>query len=120
MKELGELAEFVQPIFVTVDTKRDTPEVIRKFVPYFHPSMIGLTGTQDEVEAVAKQYRTPVLVRKPDENGYYVVDHGSRLFIVDTKGTLANILFYETTPEKMVENIRALLADRESDVASQS
>ncbi len=120
MKELGELAEFVQPIFVTVDTKRDTPEVIRKFVPYFHPSMIGLTGTQDEVEAVAKQYRTPVLVRKPDENGYYVVDHGSRLFIVDTKGTLANILFYETTPEKMAENIRALLADRESDVASQS
>ncbi len=109
MKLLGPLSEKVQPVFITVDAKRDTPSVIRQYAEYFHPAMIALTGTQEELEAVATQYRTPVLVREPDESGYYVVDHGSRLFLVRPDGVLANILMYEDSPERIAELVRDLL-----------
>lgn len=109
IRQLGPLAEQVQPLFISVDTKRDTPEVLGKYVASFHPSLIGLTGTQEEVEAVADQYRTPVLVRKPNEDGFYVVDHGSRLFLVDPEGILANIIIFEETPEQIAKKIRELL-----------
>lgn len=110
MRQLGPLAEKIQPLLITVDAKRDTPQSLRQYVTYFHPSLIGLTGTQEEVEAVAEQYRVPVLVRKPNENGFYVVDHGSKLFIVDTEGVLANILMFEVTADQIADSVRQLLA----------
>jgi protein SCO1/2 len=109
MKQLGPLSERVLPVFISVDAKRDTPEVIRQYAAYFHPSMVALTGTQEEVEAVAKQYRTPVLVRKPSESGFYVVDHGSRLFFVNQEGGLANILMFEGSAEEIANIVKGLL-----------
>jgi cytochrome oxidase Cu insertion factor (SCO1/SenC/PrrC family) len=109
MKLLGPLAEKAQPIFITVDAKRDTPSVIRQYAEYFHPSIIALTGTQEQLEKVAAQYRTPVLVREPDKNGFYVVDHGSHLFLLDPDGELANILMFEDSPERIAEQVLELL-----------
>ena len=109
MRRLEPLSEQVQPLFITVDTKRDTPEVLRDYAKYFHPAMIGLTGTQVEVESVASQYRAPVLVRKPDENGYYVVDHSSKLFLVDRDGVLANILNFEVSADDIAGRLKELL-----------
>lgn len=111
LRELGPAAEQVQPLFITVDTERDTQENLRKYVKSMHPSMIALTGTQDEVEAVATQYRTPVLVREPNEDGFYVVDHGSRLFLIDVDGVLANILMFESSSENLAEKIKELLPE---------
>jgi len=68
----------VQPIFITVDPRRDTPPVMRAYVANFHPRLIGLTGTQAEVDAVARRYRVfhqrqaPAPGRPADE---YNVDH---------------------------------------------
>lgn len=109
MRELGPLAERVQPLFISIDAKRDTPEVLRQYVSHFHPTYLGLTGTQEEVEAVAQQYRTPVYVHKPDDNGFYVVDHGSTLFLVDTAGMLANMVFFETSPARIAAYVKDLL-----------
>lgn len=109
MKQLGPMSQSVQPLFISVDTKRDTPEVLRQYAAYFNPSLIALTGTQEEVEAVASQYRTPVLVRKPKADGYYAVDHGSRLFLVDRDGGLANILRFEDSAEKIARHVKELL-----------
>lgn len=111
LRALGPLSKHVQPLFISVDAKRDTPEVLRDYVPYFHPAIIGLTGTQDEVEAVAREYRMPVYVHPPDESGFYVVDHGSKLYLVDAEGMLANILQYEASPEEIAAEIRDLLDD---------
>lgn len=111
MRTLGPLAEHVQSLFISVDARRDTPQVLRVYVTSFHPDIIGLTGTQDEVEAVARQYRMPVYVRSPDENGSYVVDHGSKLYLVDAEGMLANVLQYEASPDKIASEIRDLLND---------
>jgi cytochrome oxidase Cu insertion factor (SCO1/SenC/PrrC family) len=111
MRALGSLSKQVQPLFISVDAKRDTPEVLRDYVAYFHPGIVGLTGTQDEVEAVAQKYRMPVYVHRPDESGFYIVDHGSKLYLVDAEGTLANILQYEVSPEEIAAEIRELLHD---------
>ena len=111
LRALGPLSKHVQPLFVSVDAKRDTPAVLRDYVTYFHPDLIGLTGTQDEVEAVARKYRMPVYVHPPDESGFYVVDHGSKLYLVDARGVLANILQYEASPEEIAAQIRDLLDD---------
>ena len=109
MRELGPLSGRVQPLLISVDAKRDTPEVLRRYVSYFHPAYLGLTGTQQKLEAVADQYRSPVYVWKADANGYYVVDHGSKIFLVDTEGGLANILNYETSPTKIASHVKELL-----------
>ena len=109
MRRLEPLSEQVQPLFITVDTKRDTPDVLRDYAKYFHPAMIGLTGTQVEVESVASQYRAPVLVRNPDENGYYVVDHSSKIFLVDRDGVLANILNFEVSADDIAGRLKELL-----------
>jgi cytochrome oxidase Cu insertion factor (SCO1/SenC/PrrC family) len=109
MRRLGSLSAQVQPLLITVDTKRDTLDALRQYVTYFHPAVIGLTGTQDEVESVAGQYRAPVLVRKPNEYGYYVVDHSSKLFLVDRDGGLANILSFEASAEDIADHVRELL-----------
>ena len=70
-------AERVQPIFITVDPARDTPDVLRRYVANFHPRLIGLTGTEQEIAAVARAYRIPYSrteapAGRPDA---YLVDH---------------------------------------------
>jgi cytochrome oxidase Cu insertion factor (SCO1/SenC/PrrC family) len=109
MRSLGPLADRVQPLFITVDPKRDTPDVLREYLPHFHPSILGLRGTQEQVTAVAEQYRAPLYVRKPDEKGDYVVDHGSYLYVVGPDGGLANLVRLGDPAEKIVRVVRGLL-----------
>lgn len=109
LRELGPLVERVQPLFISVDAKRDVPDVLREYINFFHPAILGLTGTQNALEAVALKYRTPVRVRPADENGYYVVDHGSRLFFVDPTGMLASTLPADSSPERIAHELRSLL-----------
>jgi cytochrome oxidase Cu insertion factor (SCO1/SenC/PrrC family) len=109
LRKLGPLSERVQTLFISVDPKRDTPEVLRNYMPYFHPSIISLTGTQEEVNEVARQYRAPVYVRKPDESGFYVVDHSANVFVVDAEGMLSNLIRFGTPSDKIVSLVKALL-----------
>ena len=60
LRELGDLAGRVQPLFISVDPERDTQAVLRRYMRYFHSSILGLTGRPEEIEAVARQYRAPV------------------------------------------------------------
>ena len=73
----------MQPVFITCDPARDTPEVLRKYLAEFHPDIIGLTGTHDQVKDVCKQYRvyfsTPRDV-KPGED--YLVDHSIYFYLM--------------------------------------
>lgn len=110
MRKLGTLAEHVQPLFISVDPKRDTQEVLRGYLPHFDSSILGLTGTREQVQAVARKYRAPVYIGKSDETGFYQVDHSSKLYVVNTDGVLVNILSYGTSPARIVEVVRALLS----------
>jgi protein SCO1 len=81
-----------QVVFVSVDTKRDTPAQLAKYVPYFDPTFIGLTATdQASIETVAKQFGAAVLIT-PTPDGAYTVDHSAELFVLDPDGRLAALL----------------------------
>ncbi|EAZ21820.1 protein SCO1 homolog 1, mitochondrial isoform X1 [Oryza sativa Japonica Group] len=74
----------VVPVFITVDPERDTVEQVRDYVNEFHPNLIGLTGTTDEIRKVARAYR--VYYMKTEEEGSdYLVDHSIVMYLMNPK-----------------------------------
>lgn len=70
-----------QPVFVTVDPRRDTPEVMAEYAGIFHPRMVGLTGSAEQIRAAARAYR--VVYSVPDtQDEHYTVDHSTHSYIV--------------------------------------
>ena len=68
-------AQRVQPIFITVDPERDTPDVLKRYVANFHPRLIGLTGTRQEIQQVLTAHGGSALPDEPSEGGGYNVNH---------------------------------------------
>ncbi|CEJ04396.1 hypothetical protein RMCBS344292_18359 [Rhizopus microsporus] len=84
-KEYGQ--DVLIPVFITCDPRRDTAEIVREYVKDFHPNLIGLTGTDEEVRKVAKLFR--VYVSSPpdiSEGDDYLVDHSIFFYLMDPQG----------------------------------
>jgi protein SCO1 len=88
---LGPLAARVQPLFVTVDPERDKPAVLAKYVGTFDRRIIGLYGTEKEVDAAAKAFRVYHTVRKLGR-GDYAIDHSAFIYVVDPGGRVVELL----------------------------
>ena len=89
MDKLGKLAVDIRPVFITVDPARDTPAVVRQYAAAFSPRLVGLTGTPEQIAAVAREYRVYYAkhVTGPGP-GDYTMDHSSILYLMDAKGPL--------------------------------
>ncbi len=85
MDALGKDAGQVQPIFITVDPARDTADALKQYLVNFHPGMLGLTGTAQEIQAVAKSYRVYYANAAGKERDY-LVDHTSIVYLMDRQG----------------------------------
>ncbi len=70
------------PIFISIDPKRDTPEVVAEFTKWLHPKMIGLTGTAGQVKAASKAYRTYYKVQDKEDEEFYLVDHSTMTYLM--------------------------------------
>ena len=81
-----ERATRVQPIFVTVDPARDTPEVLKRYVANFHPRLIGLTGTQEEIQRVVRAHGGTAMAGQPTAAGGYNVDHTRIILLMGPAG----------------------------------
>lgn len=79
-------AKKVQPIFITLDPARDTPAVLKEWTAAFHPRLIGLTGTDKEIDEVARKYAIIYSRQKPNEQGAYLVDHARMATLFGPKG----------------------------------
>ena len=90
-KEEPELAKYVQPIFISIDPARDTPEIVGEFTAAFHPRLRGLTGTEDEVGQAAKAFATYYAKGKESAGGY-LMDHGRAAYLMGCKGEPLAIL----------------------------
>lgn len=114
LQKLGPAADGVQVLFVSVDPARDTPAVLRQYVAAFDPHIVGLTGTQDQIAAIAKRYRayyereTP---KTPSAN--YAVSHSSAIYIFDRDGR-ARLLETPGDPQAAVVHDLRLLLDQKS------
>ena len=96
-------------ILVSVDPERDTPARLKEYAAYFHPEMIGLTGSPAEIAAVAGQFGVGYSRQPARADGSYAVDHGAQLYAVGPDGHLAAILDLGTPPEKIAATLRGLL-----------
>ncbi len=100
-----ERAAKVTPIFITVDPKRDTPEVVGQFAAAFHPRMVGLTGSQDQVADAAKAFVATYSYGEPEDNGFYRVDHTANTILFDPDGKPVAILETHQGPQVLADEL---------------
>jgi protein SCO1 len=110
LNELGpEELEQVQPIFVSVDPKRDTQSRLQEYTEYFHERLIGITGSDDEVAKVAALYGVAYRAVNPETDANYAVDHSADTYLIDQQGHLSETLPHGTPAEVVLKSIRRLL-----------
>jgi protein SCO1/2 len=93
-------------IMISVDPERDTPAALKQYAAFFHPDMIGVTGTAAEIETVAKSFGAGYIRRPPDANGRYAVDHSAHTYLIDPDGRLAVTIPLGTPTADIVAAIR--------------
>jgi protein SCO1/2 len=108
MKELGGDSGRLQVLFVSVDPERDTAEVLKRYVPAFHPSFLGLTGNADEIARAAKEFKIYYQKQKLPSGGY-TMDHSAGTFILDDEGRLRLFAQYGAGAPTLLHDIRQLL-----------
>lgn len=101
--------EKTQGIFVSVDPERDTMEILKAYPPFFHPNIIGSTGTPDQVAEVARHYGASYMKQKPDSSGMYSVDHSSFTYVITPDGKLSGALPHGAPAQQVIEKIRSLI-----------
>jgi protein SCO1/2 len=104
---LGPDAEKIQPVFVSVDPERDTPAVLKSYVANFSPRLVGLTGTPEEIAAMAKAYR--VYYAKSGNQSSpedYLVDHSSIIYLMGPDGRFIRHFPYTTDVAKLTAELK--------------
>jgi len=97
----------VAMIFVSVDPKRDTPARLKEYVEFFHPSIVGVTGTPENIAEIAKRYAVFYAEQKVETAGEgYVVDHSADTYVIAADGKLVAKIAHATPPDQVVETIR--------------
>ena len=99
MEILGNQADDVQVIMISVDPERDTPEILSEYVSFFHPSFIGVTGTPEEIAEVAGSFGIYYQAHEGSEASGYLVDHTASVIVIDQDGYLKLVYPY-TTPDQ--------------------
>ena len=112
LKQLGKNADKVQVLFVTLDPARDTPAVLAQYVPSFNPTFLGLTGTEAEVDTVAKTFKVFYQKQQSGSKLGYTLDHSSNTFVFDPQGRLRLLYSYGRGVAPMVNDINQLLSGK--------
>jgi len=105
-----EKKKYVQVIFVSVDPDRDTPEISQKYASYFDESFLGLTGKEEEIRKITKDYMAFYKKVEGGSKAGYLVDHTAYIYLIDQKGILK--LIYSSAkqkPELIADDLERLL-----------
>ena len=106
--QLGKAGEGVQPLFVTLDPDRDTPQHLANYVPLFHPRLVGLTGDASSIRQAARAYKV-YYAKVPTAGDEYTVDHSGYIYLMDRAGQYLGFFPPGTPPDRMADVIRPLL-----------
>ncbi|KAL6116526.1 sco2 [Pungitius sinensis] len=96
----------VQPLFVTVDPERDDPPALARYVRDFHPRLIGLTGTPEEVKRAGRDYRVYASAGPKDEDGDYIVDHTILIYLISPDGLFLDYYNRMKDQDQIVDSVR--------------
>jgi len=109
MQMIGQDADRLNYVFVTVDPERDTPKVMHDYVSAFDPRIRGLTGTSEQIAKVAKEYGV-YYKRIPTSDGGYVMDHSAVLYMMDPNVRFVGVIPYQEDTAKAVAKLKKLAA----------
>jgi protein SCO1/2 len=109
MRKLGADASQVQVLFVTVDPKRDKPELLREYLPAFDKSFLGLYGDADATRKVENDFKIYAAERPGKTPDTYTVDHAAQTFAFDRQGKLRLVMGYGMAPDAIASDVRILL-----------
>lgn len=109
MRELGDAGSDVQVVMISVDPARDTPELLGEYVDHFDPSFVGMTGTEEEIAAVADRYGVFYQAHEGTAATGYLVDHLASVMVVDRRGRLVEIIGFGTKGEQIAADVREWL-----------
>jgi protein SCO1/2 len=97
-------------VLISIDPERDTPEVLARYVALFHPRLVGLTGTPEQVDAAAKAWH--VYYAKVEDESVseaYTMDHSSIVFLMGPDGEYLKLFRPQTPPDEMAREIAKYL-----------
>jgi protein SCO1/2 len=109
LNKLDGLSKNIEPIFITVDPTRDTPELLKNYLAFFDERIIGLTGTQDQIENVSNQYHVYYSYQNKDEVENYTVNHTANMYLLDKDNNVEKIFMPGTPFEEFFKYVNRYL-----------
>ncbi|HEX5677887.1 MAG TPA: SCO family protein [Alcanivorax sp.] len=107
LEEQGD-AGAVQPLFITFDPERDTPAHLREYLPWFKADVIGLTGSVEEIKAVAEQYGV-VFLKSDGQDETYDFTHSDYIYLLDRQGRVRKLYPADFDINEVVNDVQSLL-----------
>jgi protein SCO1/2 len=106
-KQIGQAADKLQILFITVDPERDTPEQMALYLESFDPRVVGLSGTREQVEAALKAYKA--YAKKVPTDGSYTMDHTASVYLMNADGSFRTMIDYHEEDSSALAKIRMVL-----------
>jgi protein SCO1/2 len=105
LDQLGPKGDGVVPVFITVDPERDTPQVVGQYAQAFHPRMVGLTGTPEQIAQAAKAFRVYYQKAPQGDGSTYLMDHSAFIYLMGPDWQVVDILPPQLSPQDMAQRI---------------
>jgi protein SCO1/2 len=112
-RELGAQAAALRVAFVTLDPERDTAPRLAEYLSYFDPTFVGFTGSPAEIQAVIRQYRVKVAVRRTSPSDPPQIDHSTFIYLIDRRTRLRYLYPHTAPPSQIAAGVRQLLSGAE-------
>ena len=109
VRSFGTAGDQIQPVFITIDPERDTPEQLKRYIPYFHPRFVGLTGSVAEIRGVADRYKVYFAKVPVSGSPNYMMDRSADTLLLDRDGKVLRAFPSGTKTDRLTEAIRAQL-----------
>ena len=106
---LKDKASAIQVIFITLDPSRDTEDVLKKFIPTFSASFVGLTGSESDIEKVTSQFKIFYQKVNDQSKSGYTIDHSAGLYVIDKHGKIKLHMNYGQKPEDIASDLVKLI-----------
>lgn len=104
-----EQKEQVRTVFISVDPKRDKPQLLKDYVEYFGVNALGLTGTKSEIDKVVDAYQAHYMEIPGETSNWYSINHTTTVYLHDKQGMVRYLFLYNEPPEKLAEEIKKYL-----------
>ena len=107
LERLGaETAASLQPVFITVDPKRDTAEALAEYLKSFDPRIVALTGSEEQIASVVREYRVSVSAHEGHD---YLVDHSNFFYVMNPEGKFVNVVTGKASGEELADKLRQMM-----------